>query len=158
MKNIKPETQNISSVADGAEAFILYKLSQVSKNDILFIASDGTSLAQTASLLRYIAPTTEILTFPAWDTVPYDRISPNTGIIAERVDVLAHLSLNPTAAKPRIIITPALSDNQRNLLINRGYYDSVLRAGGCGIRGHRIGDRSGGSSGNDDLGWYHGPW
>ncbi len=105
LKNIKPETQNISSVADGAEAFILYKLSQVSKNDILFIASDGTSLAQTASLLRYIAPTTEVLTFPAWDTVPYDRISPNTGIIAERVDVLAHLSLNPTAAKPRIIIT-----------------------------------------------------
>ncbi|MBQ1860963.1 MAG: gamma-glutamyl-gamma-aminobutyrate hydrolase family protein [Clostridia bacterium] len=35
--------------------------------------------------------------------------------------------------KPRIIITPALSDNQRNLLINRGYYDSVLRAGGIPI-------------------------
>lgn len=34
---------------------------------------------------------------------------------------------------PRIIITPALSDNQRNLLINRGYYDSVLRAGGIPI-------------------------
>ena len=34
---------------------------------------------------------------------------------------------------PRIIITPALSDNQRNLLINRGYYDSVLRVGGIPI-------------------------
>ncbi len=35
--------------------------------------------------------------------------------------------------KPRIMITPALSDNQNSLLINRGYYDSVLRAGGIPI-------------------------
>lgn len=36
-------------------------------------------------------------------------------------------------AKPRILITPALNDNQNSLLINRGYYDSVLRAGGIPV-------------------------
>ena len=35
--------------------------------------------------------------------------------------------------KSRIMITPALSDNQNSLLINRGYYYSVLRAGGIPI-------------------------
>ena len=32
--------------------------------------------------------------------------------------------------KPHIMITPAINDNQSSLLINRGYYDSILRAGG----------------------------
>ncbi len=105
LKKLRSETKSISSVADGAEAFVLQKIHQLSPNDIVFIAPDGTSLVQTASLLRYITPETEILTFPAWDTVPYDRISPNVNIVAERVDVLAHLAPNPTSVKPRIIIT-----------------------------------------------------
>lgn len=82
--------KTISSVCDGYEAFILSDL--VNKNrPIIYIASDGVSLAQTSAMLKYISPEYEILEFPAWDTVPYDRVSPNSVIVAKRVETLSKL-------------------------------------------------------------------
>ena len=105
LKKKPSEIKTLSSSADGAEAFVLKALLNNAKNDILFVAADGAGMEQTASILRYISPETEVLTFPAWDTVPYDRISPNSSIIAARVDVLAHLASEPSAKKPRIIVS-----------------------------------------------------
>lgn len=105
LKKKSSEIKTLSSIADGAEAFVLKALLNNAKNDILFVAADGAGMEQTASILRYISPETEVLTFPAWDTVPYDRISPNSSIIAARVDLLAHLASEPSAKKPRIIVS-----------------------------------------------------
>ena len=105
LKKINEKIKTLSSVADGAEAFIVQELAKHSDRDIIFIAADGSTLEQTATILRSIMPEAEIFTFPAWDTVPYDRISPNVNITAERVEVLAHLALYPDAAQPRIIVT-----------------------------------------------------
>lgn len=105
LKKITSQTKTLSSVADGAEAFVIKNLLQTAKNDILFVASDGATLEQTATMLRYIEPSVEVFSFPAWDTVPYDRISPNSNIIARRVDVLAQLAIKPNGTKPRVVIT-----------------------------------------------------
>ena len=93
-----------SAVAEGYDAFLLRDLLYSSKQDILYIVSDGLSLERTAELLRNIAPEIDVLKFPAWDTVPYDRVSPNVGIVAERVATLGTLTLNPNSKKKRIII------------------------------------------------------
>ena len=93
-----------SAVAEGYDAFLLRDLLHSSKQDILYIVSDGLSLERTAGLLKNIAPEVEVLKFPAWDTVPYDRVSPNAGIVAERVATLGALTLNPNPKKKRIII------------------------------------------------------
>lgn len=105
LKKIAPQIKTLSSVAEGAEAFVIKKILETARSDILFVAADGAALEQTASVLRFISPETEVLSFPAWDTVPYDRISPNAAVIAARVDVLAHLAAVPSASKPRVIIT-----------------------------------------------------
>ena len=39
-------------------------------------------LEQNADILQALLPDAEILRFPAWDTVPYDRVSPNINLIA----------------------------------------------------------------------------
>ena len=70
-------------------------------------------MEQIASVLRYILPDVNVLAFPAWDTVPYDRISPNVNIVAERVNVLAYLAHNPTTKKNRIILTSVGSAIQK---------------------------------------------
>lgn len=93
-----------SAVAEGYDAFLLRDLLRSSKQDILYIVSDGLSLERTAELLKNVAPDVEVLKFPAWDTVPYDRVSPNTGIVAERVAALGALTLNPNPKKKRIVI------------------------------------------------------
>lgn len=59
-----------SAVAEGYDAFLLRDLLRSSKQDILYIVSDGLSLERTAELLKNVAPDVEVLKFPAWDTVP----------------------------------------------------------------------------------------
>ncbi len=49
------------------------------------------------------APDFDILRFPAWDCLPYDRVSPNAEIVSERIATLARL-IEP-GARPRIILT-----------------------------------------------------
>ena len=48
-------------------------------------------------------PEAEILRFPAWDCLPYDRVSPNPALVSERVATLTRLL--ETAAGPRIVLT-----------------------------------------------------
>src|SRR5262245_56511947 len=49
---------------------------------ILYIARDAARMAQLEQLVRFFAPTIEILRLPAWDCLPYDRISPNAELMA----------------------------------------------------------------------------
>ena len=103
IKKIKGTT--FSSVAKGYDAFLVGEFALNSQNDIIYIASSGVELSNIASLLEYIHPDIKVLRFPAWDTVPYDRVSPNPNIISTRIDCLSELAQNPTADKPRIIVT-----------------------------------------------------
>ena len=93
----------LSSVAEGYDAFLVDYFARFSA-DILYIVSDGATLARTADLLEYINPGLKVLRFPAWDTVPYDRVSPNVNIVAERIEVLSELAQNPNPKQPRVII------------------------------------------------------
>ena len=99
------KNKTITNVCDGYEAFILAQmLSKQPAQPILYIASDGVSLAQTASMLRFIRPDLPVLEFPAWDTVPYDRVSPNSAIIARRIETLSQIVFREET-KPLIVIT-----------------------------------------------------
>ena len=104
-ENIKNfENKTICRMVDGYDAFWLSKIIPSLQNDLIYIVSNGIQIEQTAELLKFFAPKTEILKFPAWDTVPYDRVSPNPTIVAERIKTL-DLVLNDKDKKPKIIIT-----------------------------------------------------
>lgn len=100
----------VSSVPEGYDAFLLDNFVQnlpvdgLSK-DILYIVSDGSELARTADLLEYLNPKLKVLRFPAWDTVPYDRVSPNVNVVSARIDTLSELALHPDSKTPRVIVT-----------------------------------------------------
>ena len=97
-------TKTISSVAKDAEAFVLKDLYSQVNQDILCILSDGVSLNQVYNTLIAIAPEAEILMLPAWDTVPYDRVSPNANILSKRIETLAKLVLEKNKSKHRIVL------------------------------------------------------
>lgn len=98
------DKKNLSGVAKDAEAFAIRDLLQTSSKNILCILSDGASLKQTFDTLKFIAPEIDILTFPAWDTVPYDRVSPNPTILSKRIETLAKLVLDD-AQKRKVVLT-----------------------------------------------------
>lgn len=56
-----------------------------------------------ADHLRHLCPNHEVLLFPAWDCLPYDRVSPNAAILAERMTALAQLASGNNRGK--IVVT-----------------------------------------------------
>ncbi len=52
-------------------------------------------MARFAAALAFFHPEIEALTFPAWDCLPYDRVSPNGEIVSRRIDTLTRLATAP---------------------------------------------------------------
>ncbi len=88
---------------DGVDALVLVRRLAEHHGPVLHITRDDTRLAALAEEIAFFGPEAEILTFPAWDCLPYDRVSPNGGIIAERIAALSRLQAEP--GKKRIVLT-----------------------------------------------------
>lgn len=62
------------------------------KEDIVVLCRNNASTETYYKLARYFAPQKDILYFPAWDTIPYDRISPSKNILSLRSKALSVLA------------------------------------------------------------------
>ncbi|WP_281649410.1 transcription-repair coupling factor [Novacetimonas hansenii] len=94
---------HIWGVPEGYDAFLLARRLSEHDGPLLHVARDDAEMARIGEQLAFIAPDAEILRFPAWDCLPYDRVSPNPAIVAERVATLTCLLEKPT--RPRIVLT-----------------------------------------------------
>src|SRR5215470_3923298 len=61
----------------------------------LHVCRDDGRMARFAAALSFFHPRLEVLTFPAWDCLPYDRVSPNGEIVSRRIDTLTRLATVP---------------------------------------------------------------
>jgi len=59
---------------------------------VLHVARDDSRMVSLKTSLEFVDPQLPVLTFPAWDCLPYDRISPNAEISAARIALLATLA------------------------------------------------------------------
>ena len=81
---------------------------------VLHVARDDARLARLAEGLAFFAPGLRVLRLPAWDCLPYDRVSPVSEIVAERVDTMARLAGGNGAAKgPTVVLTTVSAALQR---------------------------------------------
>lgn len=110
--SVEDRIASIWGVAEGYDAFLLARRAREHKGPVLHIARDDASTARLADLLAYMGTDVETLRFPAWDCLPYDRVSPNPTIVAERVATLTRL-LEPANGKPRLILTTVAAVVQR---------------------------------------------
>lgn len=56
------------------------------------VAMDDAAVAELAALIRFFAPAIDCFEFPAWDCLPYDRVSPTGDLMGRRMAVLAALA------------------------------------------------------------------
>jgi transcription-repair coupling factor (superfamily II helicase) len=70
----------------------------------LHVARDAGRASLLAELVHFFAPALEVVTLPAWDCLPYDRVSPNPDIMARRLDALARL-LDDRQPRPQLVVT-----------------------------------------------------
>ncbi len=100
---------------------------------LVFVASDGRQLDELQSALGFFAPEQRILELPAWDCLPYDRVSPSGEVAAQRIATLAELARIATgsdnsagnAGLPVLVLTTANAIVQRQVPIGK-MVDCVL--------------------------------
>ena len=59
---------------------------------VVHVARDDRRMEAMRAALAFFAPETVVLTFPAWDCLPFDRVSPNPEVGAQRMATLAALA------------------------------------------------------------------
>jgi len=85
----------LSSLPRGAVPLILGDLARAAKQRAVFIAADDAAMRSVADAAHFFAPEVEVLEFPAWDCLPYDRASPALSVSAARLSALFRLQ-HPT--------------------------------------------------------------
>jgi len=95
-----------SGVPEGLDALLLGELARQTPRGapILHIARDANRLVTLEDALAFFAPDVTVLTFPAWDGVPYDRVAPNADTIARRIATLSELTHRETAGNKSSLI------------------------------------------------------
>lgn len=79
----------------------------------VFIAPDEAAMRAIGDAAAFFAPEVEILYFPAWDCLPYDRSSPSLRSTSERLATLH--ALQRKHDKPQLVITTVNAALQRTL-------------------------------------------
>jgi transcription-repair coupling factor (superfamily II helicase) len=77
------------------------------------IAADEAAMRALADTVPVFAPEVQVLTFPAWDCLPYDRASPALRVMAERLATLQ--ALQDKRSGPQLLIATENAVTQRIL-------------------------------------------
>ncbi len=106
----------LCGVPEGADALIIAEVARARGAEgvlggVLHVARDDGRLAALADALEFFAPEIEIVSLPAWDCLPYDRISPNPVLCARRMETLSLLA--GPSAKGRVVLTTVNAAGQR---------------------------------------------
>jgi transcription-repair coupling factor (superfamily II helicase) len=118
LKSGRPLT--LAGVPDGAEGLVVADLARAiaaGKNppaiSLAVVCRDGARMAAASRAIAFFAPDIEVLEFPAWDCLPYDRVSPHAAVVAQRVMTLARLSRIVGRERPAILLTTVNAVLQR---------------------------------------------
>jgi len=82
----------LGGAPEGFDAELIRR--EIDKRDapVIHVARDDKRLEAMRAALAFFAPDLTVIAFPAWDCLPYDRVSPNPDIVARRMATLAGLA------------------------------------------------------------------
>jgi transcription-repair coupling factor (superfamily II helicase) len=123
----------IAGAPEGHDAFVLGELATRAPGTLLHVCRDDGRMARTAAALAFFQPQIDVIALPAWDCLPYDRVSPNAEIMSRRIDALTRLAEPPPMGARRIVLTTVNAALQR-VPPRAVFRDRVLKLG----RGGRI--------------------
>src|SRR5215469_626816 len=110
----------LAGVPDGAAGLVIADFARAiaaGKNppaiSLAVICRDGPRLAAASRAIAFFAPDIEVLEFPAWDCLPYDRVSPHPAVVAQRMMTLARLSRVTGREHPAVLLTTVNAVLQR---------------------------------------------
>ena len=111
---------------EGWDAVLLARRATEHRGIVLHVVRGDNRADRLARQVGFFAPGVEVLRFPAWDCLPYDRVSPNAQIVSERIATLSRL-MEPSQ-KPRVLLATV------NALIQRVPPRHVFRDAGMTLQ------------------------
>ena len=108
-----PGPITLCGAPEGHDARAIAALAASHTKGVLHIARDDARLAALQQALAFFAPGLEVVALPAWDCLPYDRISPNPDIQARRMAALFRLAGAGAEQKPHVVLTTVNAALQR---------------------------------------------
>ena len=107
-----PGGLELAGTPEGFDALVTGDLLRRRGGVGLFVARDFQRGNALADALGFFAPDIEILRLPAWDCLPYDRVSPSAGVAADRMAALTRLARGGEG-KPLLVIGTVAAAVQR---------------------------------------------
>ena len=100
----------LGGAPEGFDARLLAR-ELVKGQSVIHVARDDKRAEAMRAALAVMAPEVAVLEFPAWDCLPYDRVSPNPEISARRMATLAVLAEG--LAEPVVLLATLTSVTQK---------------------------------------------
>ncbi len=107
------EALTLAGVPAGFLPSLLADLARAATKRAVFVAPDEAAMRAIAATAPFFAPELEVIEFPAWDCLPYDRASPTLRVMAERIGALHRLQRKPHG--PQLVLTTTNAATQRTL-------------------------------------------
>ncbi len=77
-----------------AKSYIAQKLYQKDAGDLLCLCSSEEESIRLYNEIAFFAPQIQLKYLPAWDSLPYDRVSPSSRVMSERAQTLCDMASN----------------------------------------------------------------
>ncbi|MCL4715034.1 MAG: transcription-repair coupling factor [Hyphomonadaceae bacterium] len=103
----------VAGAPEGVDAAAVAAAALLRGGVTLFVARDETRAAQFEAAAQFFAPELATLRLPAWDTLPYDRISPAAAVAAQRCAALTQLARRGENDPPLLAVATASAVAQR---------------------------------------------
>ncbi|RZJ98231.1 MAG: transcription-repair coupling factor, partial [Brevundimonas sp.] len=106
------DDQALNGAPEGLDALIVAQRVRAAGGVGVMVARDYQRAISFTQALDFFAKDIEVLQFPAWDCLPYDRLSPSAAVSAQRMAALTRLARG-AGDKPLLVIATVASAAQR---------------------------------------------
>jgi len=103
----------VSGAPEGIDAAAVAEAARLRGGVTVFVARDETRASQFEAAAKFFAQELATLRLPAWDTLPYDRISPAAAVAAQRCAALTALARRGRNDAPLLVVATASAVAQR---------------------------------------------
>lgn len=100
----KRSDQDLGGAPEGLDALTVAEQLKASGGVGVFVARDYARMGEFVQAFGFFNDDIEVIEFPAWDCLPYDRLSPTSSVSAERMATLTRLARRETDDKRPLLV------------------------------------------------------
>jgi len=106
--------QELGGAPEGLDALVVAERLKAEGGVGLFVARDYARMGEFVQAFGFFSDGVEVVEFPAWDCLPFDRLSPTSSVSAERMAALTRLAQREAGDRsPMLIVTTVSAAMQR---------------------------------------------